>query len=56
MALLLEIRFDKDTIMTAYVNEVFLLQQNRISINGFAQASRLLFKHASSSGYIAHIG
>jgi len=44
MALLLEIRFDKDTIMTAYVNEVFLLQQNRISINGFAQASRLLFK------------
>jgi len=46
MALLLEIRFDKKTIMTAYVNEVFLLQQNRISINGFAQASRLLFKQS----------
>ena len=46
MAFLLEARFDKDTIMTAYVNEVFLLQQNRISINGFAQASRMLFKQS----------
>ena len=46
MALLLEARFDKHTILTAYVNEVFLLQQNRISINGFAQASRLLFKQS----------
>jgi penicillin-binding protein 1B len=44
MALLLELRFDKRTIITAYVNEVFLLQQNRIAIHGFARASRMLFR------------
>ncbi len=44
MALLLEIRFSKKTILTAYINEVFLLQQNNISVHGFAQASRMLFK------------
>ncbi len=44
MALLLEARFSKGTIITAYINEVFLLQQNRISIHGFALASRMLFR------------
>lgn len=44
MALLLEVRFSKQAILTAYINEVFLLQQNNISIHGFAQASRMLFK------------
>lgn len=44
MALLLELRFSKRTIITAYINEVFLLQQNRISIHGFALASRMLFR------------
>ncbi len=43
MALLLEIRFSKQAIITAYINEVFLLQQNRIAIHGFARASRMLF-------------
>ena len=43
MALLLEIRFSKQSIITAYINEVFLLQQNRIAIHGFARASRMLF-------------
>ena len=46
MALLLELRFSKQTIITAYVNEVFLLQQNRIAIHGFARASRMLFGRA----------
>jgi len=46
MALLLEIRFNKDTILTAYLNEVFLLQQNNISVHGFALASRMLFKQS----------
>ena len=44
MALLLEIRFSKKAILSAYLNEVFLLQQNNISVHGFAQASRMLFK------------
>ena len=46
MALLLELRFSKQTILTAYINEVFLLQQNRIAIHGFARASRMLFRRS----------
>ncbi|MCP4389695.1 MAG: penicillin-binding protein 1B, partial [Gammaproteobacteria bacterium] len=46
MALLLELRFSKRTIITAYINEVFLLQQNRIAIHGFARASRMLFRRS----------
>lgn len=46
MALLLELRFSKQTIITAYINEVFLLQQNRIAIHGFARASRMLFRRS----------
>ncbi len=46
MALLLETRFSKDAILTAYLNEVFLLQQNKISVHGFALASRMLFKQS----------
>lgn len=46
MALLLELRFSKEIILTAYINEVFLLQQNKISIHGFSQASRMLFKQS----------
>ena len=44
MALLLELRFNKETILTAYVNEVFLLQQKNIAIHGFGLASQALFK------------
>ncbi|MDH3537207.1 MAG: penicillin-binding protein 1B, partial [Gammaproteobacteria bacterium] len=46
MALLLELRFSKQAIITAYINEVFLLQQNRIAIHGFARASRMLFRRS----------
>lgn len=44
MALLLELRFSKQAIILAYLNEVYLLQQNNISIHGFALGSRMLFK------------
>jgi penicillin-binding protein 1B len=44
LALLLEARFSKKTILAAYINEVFLLQQNRIAIHGFELASQRLFK------------
>lgn len=44
MALLLEARFNKQTILAAYINEVFLLQQNNIAIHGFELASQRLFK------------
>ncbi|MCP4488709.1 MAG: penicillin-binding protein 1B [Gammaproteobacteria bacterium] len=46
MAVLLEMRFSKESILTAYLNEVFLLQQDNISINGFSLASRMLFKQS----------
>ncbi|MCP4875767.1 MAG: penicillin-binding protein 1B [Gammaproteobacteria bacterium] len=49
MALILELRFSKRAIITAYINEVFLLQQKRIAIHGFAQASRMLFKRSVDS-------
>jgi penicillin-binding protein 1B len=49
MALLLELRFSKDTILTAYIHEVFLLQQNKIAIHGFALASQSLFKQSIES-------
>jgi len=44
IALLLEARFSKQTILTAYINEVFLLQQKKIAIHGFELASQRLFK------------
>ncbi len=44
MAVLLEMRYSKNSILTAYLNEVFLLQQNNISIHGFSLASKMLFK------------
>ncbi len=49
LALMLELRFDKNTLLTAYVNEVFLLQHKRVAVHGFALASRLLFKKPLSS-------
>lgn len=44
LSLMLEFRFDKKTILAAYINEVFLLQQKSTSVHGFALASKLLFK------------
>jgi penicillin-binding protein 1B len=46
IALLLEARFSKQTILAAYLNEVFLLQQNKIAIHGFELASQRLFKQS----------
>ena len=55
MALILEFRFSKQAIITAYVNEVFLLQQNRIAIHGFARASRMLFRRSIDQLAVEHI-
>ena len=55
MALLLELRFSKQAIITAYINEVFLLQQKRISIHGFARASRMLFRRSVDNLEAQHI-
>ena len=55
MALILELRFSKQAIISAYINEVFLLQQNRIAIHGFARASRMLFRRSIDHLQVEHI-
>ena len=43
MALLLELHYDKDEILEAYLNEVYLGQQGKRAIHGFGLASRFYF-------------
>ena len=43
MAVLLEIRYSKEEILTAYLNEVYLGQQGSIAITGFGEAARFYF-------------
>lgn len=44
MSLLLEYHYSKDEILTAYINEVYLGQEGRRAIHGFALASEYYFK------------
>jgi penicillin-binding protein 1B len=44
MALLLELHYPKDEILTAYINEIFLGQDRNRAIHGFALASTYYFK------------
>ncbi|MEK9766298.1 MAG: transglycosylase domain-containing protein, partial [Thalassolituus sp.] len=43
MSLLLELHYDKEEILGAYINEVYLGQAGRRSINGFGLAARFYF-------------
>lgn len=43
MAIILEVRYEKDEILEAYLNEVFLGQDGERSINGFGMASVFYF-------------
>ncbi len=43
MSLLLDYRYDKEQILEAYANEIYLGQDGRRSINGFGLASRFYF-------------
>ena len=44
MSLLLEYHYSKDEILTAYINEVYLGQDGRRAVHGFALASEFYFK------------
>jgi penicillin-binding protein 1B len=44
MALLLDWQYDKDEILTAYANEIFLGQEGNRAIHGFGLASRFYFQ------------
>lgn len=48
MALLLELHYDKSEILEAYLNEVYLGQDGRRSINGFGLASYFYFERPLS--------
>lgn len=54
MALLLELRYDKDEILQAYFNEVFLGQQGRRAIHGFGLAARFYFGRPLEELELAH--
>ncbi len=43
MALSLELFYDKNKIMEAYINEVYLAQDGKLAIHGFGMASRFYF-------------
>ncbi|ORU89969.1 MAG: penicillin-binding protein 1B [Cycloclasticus sp. symbiont of Poecilosclerida sp. M] len=49
MSLILEIRYEKDEILEAYLNEVFLGQDGVRSINGFGMASVFYFNQPLAS-------
>ncbi len=43
MALIVELRYDKDAILEAYLNEIYLGQRGSTAIHGVGEASRLYF-------------
>ncbi len=43
LAVLLELRYSKEEILNAYVNEVYLGQQRAVAITGFGEAARFYF-------------
>jgi penicillin-binding protein 1B len=43
MAMILEARFEKDDIMNAYINEIYLGQDGRRAVHGFGLASQFYF-------------
>lgn len=46
MAILLELHYSKDEILTAYANEIFLGQDGARAIHGFALASEFFFRRS----------
>ncbi|MEX0951493.1 MAG: penicillin-binding protein 1B [Gammaproteobacteria bacterium] len=44
MAILLELHYDKETILEAYLNEVYLGQQGRNAVHGFGLAAEFYFR------------
>jgi penicillin-binding protein 1B len=44
MSLLIELRYDKDEILEAYLNEIYLAQDGQRAIHGFGLGSRFLFQ------------
>ena len=55
MAVILETKYSKDEILTAYINEVFLGQDGSRAIHGFGLASRFYFRRELQDLSVAQI-
>lgn len=55
MALLLELHYDKEAILEAYLNEVYLAQDRERSIHGFGLGSQFLFDESLNDLSLAQI-
>ncbi|UPQ81931.1 penicillin-binding protein 1B [Pseudomonas knackmussii] len=55
MAVLLELHYDKDEILEAYLNEVFLGQDGRRAIHGFGLASQYFFGRPLAELKVQHV-
>jgi len=53
MALLVELRYDKRAILTAYLNEIYLGQRGSTAIHGVGEAARLYFGKKASDLSVA---
>ena len=56
MALLLEMHYDKDEILEAYLNEIYLAQDGLRAIHGVGLGSRYLFQKPPDELSVAQIG
>jgi penicillin-binding protein 1B len=56
MALLLEVHFDKQDLMNAYINEIYLGQDGRRAIHGFGLASQFYFGKPAAELQLHEIG
>ena len=45
---ILEYKFDKDTILEMYLNEIYFGQEGSVSVNGIGQAARFYFDKTAS--------
>jgi penicillin-binding protein 1B len=53
MALLVELRYDKDEILQTYLNEIYLGQRGATAVHGVGEASRLYFGKPASDLAVA---
>lgn len=55
MAIILELRYTKEEILEAYINEIFLGQEGRRAVHGFGLASQFYFDRSISNLELHHM-
>ena len=56
MALIVEARYDKDEILEAYLNEIYLGQRGATAVHGVGEAAHLYFGKPASRLSVAEAG